>query len=169
MAISKELWGKAKGYYEAGLTLSQIKDKTGIDRSTISKKAKNQQWQHQRNGDYIKAREIIAEKKSTENQQSILCADEVADESIRRKKLVYGIGDKLAEKLNDSLDGTTTIINDKPVDLELNPQELKFIADSLDRLSLTLGVNQRHANTNIAVQQNNENKLPTTINIVRDD
>ena len=85
MSISKDKWERVKNYYEAGLTLSQIKERTGVDRSTISKKAKNQQWQHGTNSDYIEAREIIADKKSTKNQQAIQVLDELADERINRR------------------------------------------------------------------------------------
>jgi len=76
LAINKVQWEKAKGYYEAGLSLSEIKEKTGIDRSTISKKAKNQQWKHGANADYIDAKVLIAEKKSTENQQMLNIANQ---------------------------------------------------------------------------------------------
>lgn len=44
MAISKDLWDKARTLYESGkLSLSEISSQTGIDKSSISKKAKIQQ------------------------------------------------------------------------------------------------------------------------------
>ena len=112
MAYSKELWEKARGYYEAGLSLAKIKDKTGIDRSAISKKAKSQQWQQGKNADYIEAKEIIAIKKSTENQQSLICADEVADErtkhimlfnnaTLRNQSLINKVQDQIEEDIKD--------------------------------------------------------------------
>ena len=44
MAIAKELWDKARALYELGNSLSLISDSTGIDKSSISKKAKSQGW-----------------------------------------------------------------------------------------------------------------------------
>lgn len=44
MAISKEIWGKAQALFELGNSLSMIADVTGIDKSSISKKAKSQGW-----------------------------------------------------------------------------------------------------------------------------
>jgi predicted DNA-binding protein YlxM (UPF0122 family) len=37
MAYTKVQWEKAKGYYEAGLSLSKIKDKTSITRKICIK------------------------------------------------------------------------------------------------------------------------------------
>lgn len=44
MAIAKELWDKAQALFELGNSLSMIADATGIDKSSISKKAKTQGW-----------------------------------------------------------------------------------------------------------------------------
>ena len=44
MAISKEVWDKAQALYELGDSLSRIADKTGIEKSSISKRAKKEQW-----------------------------------------------------------------------------------------------------------------------------
>ena len=45
MAISQELWLKAKALFEQGLSLNEIELETEINRSTISKKAKSERWQ----------------------------------------------------------------------------------------------------------------------------
>ena len=141
MAISKTQWDKARGYYEAGLSLADIKERTGIDRSTISKKAKNQQWQHGANTDYIEAKELIADKKSTKNQQVLNIADEIAEEKIRHKKIIYDNATKLADKLNVMAD---------QVD---EPQDLKALVEANDKLSITLKVSERHA-PKVSVEQN---------------
>jgi DNA-binding transcriptional regulator LsrR (DeoR family) len=39
MAHTQKQWEAAKTYYEAGLTLREIEDKTGINYAVISKKA----------------------------------------------------------------------------------------------------------------------------------
>jgi len=168
MAHSKELWEKAKGYYEAGLSLAQIKDKTGIDRSAVSKKAKNQQWQQGKNSDYIEAKEIIATKKSTENQQSLLCADEIADDNIRRKKLVYDLAEKALGKIDKALSKTITIKEedkeDREEEAEHSSKDIKEYVEAIDKASITLNVNQRHANSQVVVNnQNNQDNKTLTI------
>ena len=66
MAISQDKWEKAKTLFESGkLSLSEISKQTGIDKSSISKKAKIQQWSSVENSDYIDAKVLIATKKST--------------------------------------------------------------------------------------------------------
>jgi predicted DNA-binding protein YlxM (UPF0122 family) len=151
MAFNEEQWQRARGYYEAGLSLSQIKDKTGIARNTISQKAKKEQWEQGRNADYIEAREIIAVKKGTEKEQSIVCADEVADEKIRHKKLIYGNAEKLAEKL---------MIMADQVD---QAQDMRHLVEANDKLSITLKVNERFAPkteiTNTNATQNNTKRV----------
>lgn len=160
MAYSKELWEKARGYYEAGLSLSKINDKTGIDRSAISKKAKIQQWQQGKNADYIEAKEIIAVKKSTENQQSLMCADEIADDNIRRKNLVNGLTEKILNNIDKSVSQKIIVKNEdgteKEEDMLLDSKSAKEYIEAIDKASLTLGVNQRHSSQQINVQTNTQ-------------
>lgn len=133
MAFSDDQWGRARGYYEAGLSLSKIKEKTGIARNTISQRAKKEQWEQGRNSDYVEAKEIIASKKGTEKEQSIICADEVADEKIRYKRLINDNATKLAGKINKLADSTD------------DPQDIKHLVDANDKLAITLKVAERHA------------------------
>lgn len=147
MAYTKEQWERAKGYYEAGLSLSKITDKTTIARNTISQRAKREQWEHGKNTDYIEAKEIIAIKKGTisdkKEQVSLMCADEVADENIRYKRLIFGNAEKLAGKI--------TIMTDQ-VD---TPNDVRTLVEANDKLAVTLKVADRHSNQNINVNTQN--------------
>lgn len=181
MAYSETQWEKAKGYYEAGLSLSKITEKTTIARNTISQRAKREQWEHGKNADYIEAKELIATKKGTEKEQAVLILDEIADENIRRKNLVYGASEKIVQATSKMLDKgkKQVVVKVKEyskesgssesldvIDQELDPQDLKNLSDTVDKASLTLGVNPRHApkielnNTN-AQQNNTETKRVT--------
>lgn len=159
MAYSQEKWDKAKGFFEAGLTLSQIKEKTGIDRSAISRKAKKQQWQQGKNSDYIEAKEIIATKKATESNTSIVCADEVADDNIRRKNLIYGLTEKILNNIDNTISETVTIEDEEGNEIEkpisLDSKSAKEYIEAIDKASVTLGVNQRHANSQVNIQNTN--------------
>jgi len=147
MAYTKEQWERAKGYYEGGLSLSKITDKVGIARNTISQRAKREQWEHGKNTEYIEAREIVAEKKGTileQSGQSVLnIADEIADDNIRRKNLIYGNAEKLAGKLSTMADQIDT------------PNDLKTLSEANDKLAVTLKVADRHANSSVNIQNNN--------------
>jgi len=172
MAISKEKWLEVQGYYEAGLSLAKIKDKTGVDRSTISKKAKNQQWQHGRNTDYIEAKELIVEKKSTENQHLLNCADIVADDNIRRKNLIFGNAELMASKVPDILESFTKKDKDEETgevtsEFLMPSKDFKELAEANDKLSITLGVNDRHANSKVEVNTQNNNHSNSEISITR--
>jgi len=157
MAYSDDMWQKAKTLFEAGLSLSQISQKTGIDKSSISKKAKIQLWKSGEHSDYIEAKAKIVEKKSTLSVEKINILDEIADEAIANKRLVYGVAQKALQKASTLLDQSEDM------------NELKTAVELADRASLTLGVNPRHApkveiqNTN--AQQNNQ---PTQIIVTRD-
>lgn len=149
MAYSKDQWQKAKDFFESGqFSLSQISDKTGIDKSSISKKSKIQQWISGRNADYIEAKELIAVKKSTENQQTVELLDEIATDNIRHKNLINSNAELLASKIPTMLEQIDT------------PSDLKILAEANDRIAITLKIADRHApkievnNTN-AQQVNN--------------
>lgn len=157
MAISQDKWNKAKTLFESGkLSLSEISKQTGIDKSSISKKSKIQQWSSVENSDYIDAKVLIATKKSTLSMEKINTLDEIADNEIRNRNLVYGVTQKALRKANAMID---------EID---NANDLKAIVDLSDRASITLGVNARHANTTINNTNANQVNAPTQINIVRD-
>jgi len=146
MAYSDEQWERTRAYYESGqYSLSQISDKTGIGKSAISKEAKNQQWKSGEDADYIEAKIKIVEKKSTLSVEKINTLDDIADEAIRNKNLVYGLTQKALRKANELLDQSDDM------------NEINTAVALADRASLTLGVNQRHANSQVNIQNNQTN------------
>lgn len=69
MAISQELWLKAKALFEQGLSLNEIELETEINRSTISKKAKTEDWV---NGIIIKNGNLRPKFNNQEQQDGFL-------------------------------------------------------------------------------------------------
>ena len=174
MAISKEKWLEVQGFYEAGLSLAEIKDRTGVDRSTISKKAKNQQWQHRKNADYIEARELIVEKKSTENQHLLNCADVIAEENIRNRNLVFGASAIVLKKVTDlatkgkaqkvvTIGQGMGMSSPEIVEHDLQAKDYKDIQDTIDKASITLGVNERFSTAKVEVNNQNNNIIEVEI------
>lgn len=134
MAYSAEQWERARALFESGqYSLSQIQEKTGIDKSQISRKSKIQQWQQGRNADYIEARVVLAEKKSTENTTTLQVLDDIADEQIRHKRLINGNAEKLAGKIATMADQTD------------RPKDIKELAEANMILGKSLGVIEQFA------------------------
>lgn len=174
MAYSQEQWDRAKAYYESGqYSLSGIQEKTGISRSKISEKAKREQWEQGRNADYIEAKKTLAIKKGTEKGTVIQVLDDIADEQIRHKGLINSNAELIASQIPSMLTGMI----EKKVDEEtgevyevnnITPQDLKLLAETNDRVAITLKVADRHAKsgdvnvqTNTAIQAGVQIYIPS--------
>ena len=79
MAYSPTQWEKAKGFYEAGMTLAQINERVGISKSKISEKAKREKWEHGKNTEYIEHKQKVLEQKGNILEHSGTIALEIAD------------------------------------------------------------------------------------------
>ena len=110
MAYTESQWEKAKAYYEAGMTLSQIKDKTNIARNTISQRAKREQWEHSKNSEYIEAKIKVESQKGTILEQSgsvaLNIADDIAFNKAKALTLFQDSALRNQKKANDILDLT---------------------------------------------------------------
>ena len=92
-----------------------------------------------------------------------------ANDILRRQNLVFNASEKLIKRTRELVDSNKTVekvnIGDGTQafqERELNASDLKNLADTVDKASLTLGVNQRHSNSQVTVnntnaQQNNSN------------
>lgn len=149
MAYSPEQWERTKAYFESGqYSLSQISDKTGISKSKISERAKKELWERGRNADYIEARKTLAVKKGTEKGTTLQVLDDIADEAIANKKLVFGLTTKALKKASELLEQST------------NMYDVNTAVQLADRASLTLGINQRHA-PKVEVKTGDDNSSKT--------
>ena len=110
MAYTESQWEKAKAYYEAGMTLSQIKDKTNIARNTISQRAKREQWEHSKNSEYIEAKIKVECQKGTILEQSgsvaLNIADDIAFNKAKALSLFQDSALRNQKKANDILEMT---------------------------------------------------------------
>lgn len=191
MAISKDIWNKAKAYFEAGKSLTYISDTLNINKSNISRKAKKEQWVKGKT-QQLKADIIDLEhKKATISQQNatltqqvatlddfeITTLDEMIQEETKLKSLIFNATVLNVIRTNEHLTKNTKlekinvgdgIQNFEPV--ALGSSDFKNIQETLDKASITLNVNPRHAasatinNTN--AQQNNNNIENKQIEIV---
>ena len=158
MAYTESQWEKAKAYYEAGMTLSQIKDKTNIARNTISQRAKREQWEHSKNSEYIEAKIKVESQKGTILEQSgsvaLNIADDIAFNKAKALTLFQDSALRNQKKANDMLD-----LTDDMKDIESHARITKTNKETV------LGKDPETVINNANVQENN---MPMQINIIRD-
>lgn len=91
MAISKEIWQKAKALFEIGKSLSEISSETGIARSGISMRAKSEKWNSE------KLNSIAADKvKAISNLEEIETKIEQLPSKIEQQVVQKEVDDRLA-------------------------------------------------------------------------
>lgn len=158
MAYTESQWEKAKAYYEAGMSLSQIKDKTNIARNTISQRAKREQWEHSKNSDYIEAKIKVETQKGTILEQSgtvaLNIADDIALDKAKSITLFQNSALKNQKKANELLE-----LTDDMKDIESHARITKTNKETVLGKEIDTIINNTNA------QQNNQ---PTQINIIRD-
>lgn len=160
--ISAEEWEKAKEYYEHGLSLGEIHKRTNISKGAVGKKANSEGWER----DGLKRRTLaqaieVTEAKETMKETPIALKvhEELHNEQVRHRSLVYRLQEKALEKADTMLDQIDT------------PTDLKTIVETVDKAAITLKVADRHApKIDITQQQalQQENNNPTVINLVED-
>jgi len=134
--IAPDQWEKAKEYFEHGLSLSDISDRTGISRGAISKKSKSEEWGKETPKKQLLSQAIDVTKGKNvlkETPVALEVHNELHNEAIRREGLIFGNAEKLAKKLGTMSDQIDT------------PNDLKTLAEANDKLAITLRVADRHA------------------------
>jgi hypothetical protein len=190
MAIDKEIWNKAKALFEQGLSLSQIELETNINKTSISKQAKKENWEK------AKIQQLKADIKAIDKEKSTLdvkintaveklsklsdfditiLEEQIQDET-GIKSLVFSTANLAIIRANQMLTKNTKTIMSKvdyfedgkkiksdyeEKEIPLSMTDYKDSMELTDKASITLGINPRHANTNIKVDNNNtqENNL----------
>ena len=172
MAISQEVWNKAKEYFEAGLSLSEIVLRTEISKAQISKKSKIENWQKGNEKKQLITQAIeVATKKETLNETALNVHNEIVNEQLRRQNLIFNVTEKIVKNINKAVTQTVPILNDKGEeigreDLILDSKSAKEYIEAVDKASLTLGVNQRHSNSTIISNNSNVQSNELIVEII---
>lgn len=124
----------------------------------------------------IKTKGLVKEQiaiKTVLSEQSESFSESFNDkvnEEIRRKGLVFNATEKLLKKASQMIEKNSVIdkinVGDGVQNFEpreLNTSDFKNLIDTIDKASITLGINPRHANTNIKVDNNNLQQTNLTI------
>lgn len=124
--------------------------------------------------DKVNAVVSIKSELSKESEYQSKCFDEEVNDQLRRANLVFNATEKIlqlsssmAEKNSKQVvmkvkeyskeNGSSESLD--KIDVELDSSDLKNLADTVDKASLTLGVNQRHSSQQINVNTQNNNTL----------
>jgi hypothetical protein len=111
-------------------------------------------------------------KKQTKNKQEILAVEEVVNNRLKvyeiSNTILDGV-DKLVKRgkaqkvVTESLgeSGSSATV----VEYDLQAKDYKELQDAVDKASLTLGVNARHAQNQVNIQNNNKNEQNNVIRV----
>ena len=187
MAISQELWDKAKALFEQGLSLNQIELETEINRSTISKKAKIENWAKAKNQQLKADIKAIDKEKSTLDAKINTAVEKLSklsdfeitilDEQIQyetgNKSLLFSTANLSLIRKNQMLTKNTKTVLSKvdyfddegkkiktdmeAMEVPLSPNDYKTLDEGIDKNAVTLELAPRHSNSQITVNNSNLN------------
>lgn len=177
---SKHNWEEIRKHYEAGKNQAEIVLEFECPKSSLSEKIKNENWtQSEQVKSYIIGSVEIKEQKANLIEQDVRIveiADKMIDEQLRRKNLIFNATELLIKKATniitknqviDKINVGDGVQNFEP--RELNTTDLKNLSDTIDKASITLGVNQRHASSAVINNANVQQEDKTfNITIIRD-
>lgn len=153
-----ELWATAKALFESGKSLSEINVQTGIDRATISKRAKTEGWEKGKFQQLIQDAARVSSEISTLDSTAQQVVVKEIDELTKAREFYSKAGQKVAMMAVKSMGN-----DPKPIDC-------KIVADTLVSTMRVSGVVPYYPAgstiNNVNAQQNNNE--PQKIIIERD-
>ena len=99
----------------------------------------------------VKDEIAIKSKLSIQSESLVKAFDTKVNEHLRRSNLVFEVQEKAVVKAGELIDYID------------NPKDLKDLIDGVDKASLTMGVNQRHSNSQVNIQNTNAVQAVTKI------
>ena len=107
MAISQDKWDKAREYFEAGLSLSEIVLRTEISKAQISKKSKAENWQKGNEKKHLISQAVeVNIKKETLKETALEVHNEIVNERTKHLLLFQNSALKNQKKANELLELT---------------------------------------------------------------
>lgn len=192
MAISKEIWDKAKFLFELGKSLSDIERDTGVSKSQISKKAKKEGWQKEKKkqlkSDIVgyetkketleQEKETIVSKLASLQDYEITLMDGIVEDEVGKKSLIFSTQSLALIRNNQILTKNSKTVMLKvaqygekgkdsedyePYEVPLGASDIKEIIESTDKAAITLKVADRHA-PKTEISNTNANQVNLTPN-----
>jgi hypothetical protein len=170
---TKYNWEDIKKHYEAGMSQAQIVLEFECPKSSLSEKINKEKWtQSEQVKTYIKGSIEVNEQKANLIEQDVRIleiADNIISEETRRRGLVFNLTEKILNNIDKTISEEIEIKDDKgkvieKKEMSLDSKSAKEYIEAIDKASITLGVNQRHSNSQVQInntnaQQNNTKTL----------
>ena len=153
MAIDQAIWAEAKVLFEGGKSLNQIEAATGINRTSVGKKAKKEGWEKGKNLQLILDDVRVHTEKSTLNLQEENFHNAEVDRLSKDTMMINALSRNNMKGLGVHIEsGEMAVI------------EHKMAQETIDKASVTLGVNARFSNSGVTInntnaQQNNHDSM----------
>ena len=145
--------------FNIGVSQNQLALKYECSPATINKLCKGLEPKYK---DKVNTVVSIKSELSKESEYQSECFDKEVNDKLRREGLVFNATEKLLKKASQMIDKNLVVdkinVGDGVQNFEpreLNTSDFKNLIDTIDKASITLGINPRHANTNIKVDNNN--------------
>ena len=176
---SKYDWNEIKQAYECGKTVDELVSKYGVTKKTLQNRISNELWEVMGNikADIKGVSDSLGKITGTiaqNPQKAHIIAEDVIEsinklsEKIDAKKLINGATMINLTRTIEYLQNNTKLEKigvgagmQQLTQVGLASDDFRQCQDTIDKASITLGVNQRHATTNINntnAQQNIDNK-----------
>lgn len=145
--------------FNIGVSQNQLALKYECSPATINKLCKGLEPKYK---DKVNTIVAIKSELSKESEYQSECFEKEVNDKLRREGLVFNATEKLLKKASQMIDKNSVVdkinVGDGVQNFEpreLNTRDFKNLIDTIDKASITLGINPRHANTNIKVDNNN--------------
>ena len=153
--LSVEQWELLEADYHTGrYSKNQLAEKYNLTHTAVNKRLKDIAPKFQ---ELVSTQIAIKSELSSQSFKQVSAIETAVEEALKNKDLIYTAQQKALRKATDMIDEIDSA------------SDLKCIIDGIDRASLTLKVNERHApKTDIALTNAQQNNEQTIIQIVRD-
>ena len=143
--ITIEQWEKARVMFEAGKSLNQIAGVTDINRASIGRKANIEGWEKGLNRQLIQDEARVLVEKETLSDTAVSFHNEEVERLTRDAKMINSLSRNNLKGLSEKIKSPS----------DMTVADHKLAQEAIDKASVTLNVNNRHA-APTQIQQNTQ-------------
>jgi len=130
--------------WKVGISQNQLAKNYNVSPATINKLCKGIK---QDNIEIVNTKVSLTKALQEKSEYELNSIDKKVNDMLRRERLVFGAGEKIIKKADSMIDKVDTAA------------DLKALSDTIDKTSLTLGVSQRHASSQVNIQNTNATQI----------
>jgi hypothetical protein len=149
-------WDTAKILYELDKSFGDIEKETGINKGSVARKAKNNAWQRGKATTVAQAASEVEQYRATLTQPQLHVFN---TEVIQRTEFASRLSEFSEKAMNKA---------EELIIASENGNDFKAVIDGVDRHSVTVGFNQRHANSSVNISNTNAQQNNDKITMTRE-